>query len=78
MQEGWQPSTFTSSRSERSQQKQQRVEDFLDEDELEERSKTSLQLKVMGLHVGVYSSSMHRSLEAACCWQASFVSMRWL
>lgn len=47
LQEGWAPSTFTSSRSERSEKKQQRLEDFLDDDELEERGKTSLQLKVV-------------------------------
>jgi hypothetical protein len=46
LQEGWQPGTFSSSRSVPAQRKQQSVEDFMDEDELEERQKTSLGLKV--------------------------------
>eukprot|EP00775_Hariotina_reticulata_P010080 gene10080-10235_t len=43
--EGWQPSTFSSSRSAPAQRKQQSVEDFMDEDERDERQKTSLGLK---------------------------------
>lgn len=46
MQEGWAPSTFTSSRAAPAQRKQQNVEDFLDEDELEERQKRGMTLTV--------------------------------
>ena len=45
-QTGFEPGAFKSSRAGRSQFKQQSVEDFLDTDELEERSKTSLTVKV--------------------------------
>lgn len=46
LQEGWAPSSFTSSRSNPAQRKQQAVEDFLDEDELEERKKRGMVLTV--------------------------------
>lgn len=45
-QEGWAPSSFTSSRSAPAQRKAQAVEDFLDEDELEERRKRGMTLTV--------------------------------
>jgi hypothetical protein len=49
MQEGWAPSTFKSSRSERASaatQQQQRPEDFMDEDERAALAATSLGVKV--------------------------------
>ena len=42
MQEGWTPATFKSSRSDRNRQQTQRVEDFLDADELAERDAQTL------------------------------------
>jgi hypothetical protein len=44
-QEGFQPATFRSSRSERGQAAAQSVEDFLDDDEREERNRTVLTVK---------------------------------
>ena len=41
--DGWAPSTFTSSRGERNIQRTQQVEDFLDEDEIEERKRRKLE-----------------------------------
>ena len=41
--EGWAPSTFRSSRSDRNSAKQQNVEQFLDDDELDELKRTNLQ-----------------------------------
>jgi hypothetical protein len=46
VQEGWQPATFKSSRSERADRKKQAVEDFLDDDELTERQKGALRVTV--------------------------------
>lgn len=46
LQEGWAPGTFSSSRAAPAQRKQQSVEDFLDEDELEERQKRGMTLTV--------------------------------
>lgn len=46
LQEGWAPSSFASSRSAPAERKQQRVEDFMDEDELEERGKQGMSLTV--------------------------------
>jgi G patch domain-containing protein 1 len=49
MQEGWAPSTFKSSRSERaSAPQQQRPEDYMDEDERAALAATSLGVKVRG------------------------------
>jgi hypothetical protein len=53
LQEGWQPSTFSSSRSAPAGQRQQQsVEQFMDEDELEEMQKKGLSLKVRAAAVG--------------------------
>ncbi len=46
MQEGFQPATFRSSRSDRAQVKAQQVDDYLDEDERRERGKATLSVKV--------------------------------
>lgn len=46
LQEGFQPVNFRSSRSDRGNVKQQSIDDFLDQDELEERSRTHLQVRV--------------------------------
>ena len=46
LQEGWQPSSFASSRAAPGQRQQQSIEQFMDEDELEERQKKGLGLKV--------------------------------
>jgi hypothetical protein len=46
LQEGFQPATFKSSRSERATINQQSLDYFLDEDEKEEANKSSLQVKV--------------------------------
>jgi G patch domain-containing protein 1 len=54
--EGFEPASFKSSRSERVSgaagaskgARQQSIDDFLDEDELEERKRTHLQVKVWG------------------------------
>lgn len=43
--EGFQPGEFRSSRVSRAEKRQQRVEDFLDEDELEEQQKTRVQVQ---------------------------------
>lgn len=45
-QEGFQPATFRSSRSDRAGRKEQSVDDFLDEDERAERDKAVLAVKV--------------------------------
>jgi G patch domain-containing protein 1 len=42
--EGWQPSTFRSSRETRGAVQAQSVEQYLDEDELEELRRTNLQV----------------------------------
>lgn len=44
--EGWKPSDFKSSRANRSEYKGQRIEDFLDEDELQESRKKTIGTKV--------------------------------
>ena len=46
LQEGFEPSFFKSSRSERASIKQQSLDYFLDEDEKEEANKSSFQVKV--------------------------------
>jgi hypothetical protein len=46
LQEGWQPSSFSSSRAAPGQRQQQTVQQFMDEDELEELQKKSLGLTV--------------------------------
>ncbi len=46
LQAGFEPATFKSSRSDRTGAKQQSIDDFLDEDELEERKRTHLHVKV--------------------------------
>lgn len=47
--EGWAPSEFKSSRGQRANYRQQAVEDFLDQDELDESRKTTITTKARGL-----------------------------
>jgi hypothetical protein len=57
LQEGWQPGAFSSSRSAPGQRQQQSVEQFMDEDELEEMQKKGLSLKVGWLQLSLNSNS---------------------
>ncbi|KAL0047130.1 hypothetical protein WJX82_007461 [Trebouxia sp. C0006] len=64
-QEGWQPKTFKSSRDKRSGDRQQNVEDFMDEDELELRQKSSVQTKAEYDTFGDTATELARKAAAA-------------
>jgi G patch domain-containing protein 1 len=61
-QEGWQPSTFRSSRSDRAQAKQQSIDDYLDEDERRERGRSTLQVKPEYDTFGAGAAELARSI----------------
>lgn len=64
-QEGWQPKTFKSSRDKRSGDRQQNVEDFMDEDELELRQKSSVETKAAYDTFGDTATELARKAAAA-------------
>ncbi|WIA14052.1 hypothetical protein OEZ85_002606 [Tetradesmus obliquus] len=63
--EGWQPSSFASSRAAPGQRQQQSIEQFMDEDELEERQKKGLGLKASYDTFGSTAAELARAQAAA-------------